>query len=385
MRGAAMEVPILKIPFDQADVEVICGELGQMLLSGRLALGDKARAFEQAFAEFCGAGHALGVNSGTAALEIICRALEVEGGSVAVPANTFLATALAPIAAGAKIILVDCDPEYFQMCPEDLARKMRADTRAVMLVHLGGFISPAWRRIKALAEDNGAAFIEDAAHAHGAETPEGRAGALGFAAAFSFYPTKVLTTAEGGLVTTSDGEFHRRLQIIRQHGQLSPGSNLHHFWGGNFRPSEIHALLGLAMMRKADWILAERRAAAVVYDRLLAGSPVRPVLPPVGIRPSYYKYMALLPEGLDRDRVKRRLREDFQVALAGEVYAVAGHRQPLWQQRPDYLAAPLEPLPVTEMVARRQVCLPIYPDLGLQAQAWVVESLLEAVRAEGGS
>jgi dTDP-4-amino-4,6-dideoxygalactose transaminase len=155
--------------------------------------------------------------------------------------------------------------------------------------------------------------------------------------------------------------------------------------GGNFRPSEIHALLGLAMMRKADWILAARRAAAAVYDRLLAEAPVRPVRPPPGQRPAYYKYMALLPEGLDRDRVKKRLREDFNVALAGEVYAVAGHRQPLWQLRPDCLAAPLEPLPVTEMVARRQVCLPLYPGLQPEAQHFVVESLLEVVRAEGAA
>ena len=373
-----MEVPILKIPFDQADAEDICDELRRLLLSGRLALGEKVMAFEEAFAGFCGAGHALGANSGTAALEMICRALKVEGGSVAVPANTFLATALAPIAAGARIILVDCDPLYFQMCPEDLARKMRPDTRAVILVHLGGFISPAWRRLKVLAENNGAAFIEDAAHAHGAELPEGRAGALGFAAAFSFYPTKVLATAEGGMVTTSHRGFFRRLQIIRQHGQVRPGSNRHHLWGGNFRPSEIHALLGLAMMRKAEWILAQRRAAASLYDRLLAGTLVRPVLPPPGLKPSYYKYMALLPEGLDRNQLKRRLKEDYKVNLAGEVYAVPGHRQPLWKRRPDYLAAPLEPLPVTEMVARRQICLPLYPGLEPEAQHYVVESLLKA-------
>jgi dTDP-4-amino-4,6-dideoxygalactose transaminase len=379
-----VKVPILKIPFDQADAESICGDLRQMLLSGRLALGEKTLAFERDFAGFCGVPHALGVSSGTAALEMICRALDVEGGSVAVPANTFLATALAPIAAGAKIILVDCDPEYFQMCPEDLSRKMRPDTRAVILVHIGGFISPAWRRLKALAENNGAVFIEDAAHAHGAELPEGRAGALGFAAAFSFYPTKVLTTAEGGMITTSDLDYYNRLKVIRQHGQIQPGSNLHHEWGGNFRPSEIHALLGLSMMKKADRILAERRAAAEVYDRLLADAPVRPVLPPPGLRPSYYKYMALLPEGLDRDRVKKRLREDYEVAMAGEVYAVAGHRQPLWQRRPDYLAAPPGALPVTEMVAGRQICLPIYPGLSLEDQHFVVESLIKAVRAEGG-
>jgi dTDP-4-amino-4,6-dideoxygalactose transaminase len=86
--------------------------------------------------------------------------------------------------------------------------------------------------------------------------------------------------------------------------------------------------------------------------------------------------MALLPEGLDRDRVKKRLLDDYKVALAGEVYAVAGHRQPIWQGRPDYLAAPPEPLPITEMVARRQICLPLYPELHPEAQRFVVESLL---------
>ncbi|MDR3037753.1 MAG: DegT/DnrJ/EryC1/StrS family aminotransferase, partial [Candidatus Adiutrix sp.] len=336
-----MEVPLFKTPFEPAEADLIAEELKKILLSGRLTMGEQARAFEQAFAEFCGAGHALGTGSGTAALEIICRALKVEGGSVAVPANTFLATALAPLAAGARLILVDCDETYFQMCPEDLARKMRPDTRAVILVHVGGFISPAWRRIKAMAENNGAAFIEDAAHAHGAEVPEGRTGTLGAAAAFSFYPTKVLTTAEGGMVTTSDDEFYKYLQILRQHGQIRPGSNIHHLWGGNYRPSEIHALLGLAMMRKAARILESRRAAAGLYDRLLASTPVRPVLPPPGHKPAYYKYMALLPEGLNREAVKRRLREEFKVELAGEVYAAAGHQQPIWQRFPEYLATPL--------------------------------------------
>lgn len=378
-----MEVPILKIPFDEANADFICDELRQMLLEGRLAMGDHTRAFESAFADFCGVPHALGCGSGTAALELICRALDLEGGSVAVPANTFMATALAPLSVGARIILVDCDPRYFQMCPSDLSRKMRSDTRAVILTHIGGFISPEWRRIKAIAENNGAVFIEDAAHAHGAEVPEGRAGSLGAAAAFSFFPTKVLTTAEGGMVTTSDDELNRAMASIRQHGQDRPGSNIHQRLGLNYRPSEIHALLGLAMMKKVDWILERRRRAARIYDRLLRGAPVVPVTPPEGHKPAYYKYMALLPKGVDRDRVKKRLRDEFRISLAGEVYATAGHKQPLWANYPRHLAAPLEPLPVTEMVARRQVCLPIYPDLTDEAAGYVAEKLLRVVEEEG--
>lgn len=377
-----MEVPILKIPFNEAEADWVTAQLKKMMLSGRLALDGHCQAFEESFARFCGVSRALGCANGTAALEMICRALEVAGCSVAVPTNTFMATALAPLAAGARIILVDCDPIYFQMDPEDLARKMRPDTRAVILVHIGGFISPDWRRIRAIAENSGAVFIEDAAHAHGAEVPEGRAGGLGTAGAFSFYPTKVLTTAEGGMITTSDPDLHQALALLRQHGQKKPGSNLHEAFGLNYRPSEIHALLGRVMMEKADWILDQRRRAAGVYDRLLAGSRLIPTPAPPGQKPAYYKYPVLLPPGVHRERLKRRLKEECQISLAGEVYSRPLHWQPFWAEHPEALAAPISPMPVSEMVAERQVCLPIYPDLTKAAQVWVVECLVSTVDEE---
>jgi len=377
-----MEVPILKIPFNEAEADWVAGQVKQMLLSGRLAMGGQVQAFEEAFAKFCGVSRALGCGNGTAALEMICRALEVAGRSVAVPTNTFMATALAPLAAGARIILVDCDPVYFQMDPEDLARKMRPDTRAVILVHIGGFISPAWRRIRAIAENCGAVFIEDAAHAHGAELPEGRAGSLGTAGAFSFYPTKVLTTAEGGMITTSDPDLYEALALLRQHGQKRPGSNLHEAFGLNYRPSEIHALLGRVMMDKADWILEQRRRAAAVYNRLLTGSPLIPTPAPPEQKPAYYKYPVLLPAGVHRDRLKRRLKDEFQISLTGEVYSRPLHWQPFWAEHPEALAAPVSPMPVSEMAARRQICLPLYPGLTEEAQVWVVDRLLATVEDE---
>jgi dTDP-4-amino-4,6-dideoxygalactose transaminase len=339
-------------------------------------MGRHAAEFERLFAAFCGAPLALGCANGTAALELICRALDVAGGSVAVPANTFMATALAPIAAGARIIVVDCEPRYFQMCPDALERAMRPDTKAVILAHIGGFISPAWERIRDICEARGAAFIEDAAHAHGAEASGARAGTLGRAAAFSFFPTKVLTTAEGGMVTTADPELHAAMAAIRQHGQERPGSNIHERFGLKYRPSEIHALLGLAMMKKADWILRRRREAAAVYDDLLNGTALSPVHAPAGHRPAYYKYMALLPEGLDRAALKERLKSECRISLAGEVYAHCLGGQPIWAAHPEYLAGPLPPLPVSREVARRQICLPLYPGITVEMQEYVVENLL---------
>ncbi|MDR2455805.1 MAG: DegT/DnrJ/EryC1/StrS family aminotransferase [Deltaproteobacteria bacterium] len=376
---ASIKVPKFIIPFDEEDSKLISASLREMLLKGRLAMGPAVLEFEELFQDFCRVSYAVGCGSGTAALELIFRALDLPGGSVAVPANTFLATALAPVAAGHKIIFVDCDRHHFQMCPDDLARRIRPDTRAVVLVHLGGMISKHWRKIEEISMRNGAVLIEDAAHAHGAETEGAKAGSLGRAGAFSFYPTKVLTTAEGGMVTTFDKALAQRMRAVRNHGQARPGSNAHEVFGLNYRPSEIHALLGLRMMAKAESILSRRREAASVYDRLLAKSAVTPVLPPQGQKPSYYKYMALLPEGADRSGLKRLLLTEYGVDLPGEVYANPAHLQPLWASRPEFLASPLEELPVTEMVSRRQVCLPIFPEITAEQQELVAESLSAAL------
>lgn len=383
LRVYFMEIPILKIPFDEADADFICGALRDMLLTGRLAMGPRTKEFEEQFAAFCGSEQAVACGNGTAALEMICRALEVEGGSVAVPALTFMATALAPVAAGARIILVDCDPLYLQMDPEDLARKIRPDTRAVIAVHLGGFVSPHLRRLQEIADSAGAVLIEDAAHAHGAEVEDRKAGQLGLAAAFSFYPTKVLTTAEGGMVTTSEAALADRLRWLRQHGQSRPGSNQHQEFGLNYRPSEIHSLLGLAMMKKAAWILESRRRAAAIYDELLKDGPLRPIKAPPGQKPAYYKYIALLPEGMDREKLKKRLKDEHKISLTGEVYSLPLNKQPYFKKYPEKLAIPLASLPHSESAAERQICLPLYPGLSPAEQAYVADRLIDEVKKGG--
>ncbi|MDR1676771.1 MAG: DegT/DnrJ/EryC1/StrS family aminotransferase, partial [Deltaproteobacteria bacterium] len=262
---------------------------------------------------------------------------------------------------------------------EDLARKIQPTTRAVLLVHNGGFISPDWAQIKSIAEKNNSVLIEDAAHAHGAEIDGRQAGTLGLAGAFSFYPTKVLTTAEGGMVVTSDQKLYEKMSAVRQHGQMVPGSNVHDGFGLNYRPSEIHALLGLRMMAKARWILDQRRRAAAVYDELLKVTPIRAVIPPVGHKPSYYKYMAMLPEKSERKRIKARLKDEFEIALAGEVYAFPGHEQPFWTFHPEYLAHRLGEFPNTAYCAKYQICLPIWPGLTREAQEYVVWALLKVI------
>ncbi|MDR2405444.1 MAG: DegT/DnrJ/EryC1/StrS family aminotransferase [Deltaproteobacteria bacterium] len=375
-----MNIPVVKMPFSDGDIEEISKELAALLKGGHISMGEKTLAFEEEFARFVGSKYAVSVANGTMAIELLCQALELSGASVMIPDLTFMATAFAPMAAGAKIVLVDTDPKTLQMDYQDAVKKMRPDVRALILVHLGGFISPDLSKLRELAHENGAVFLEDAAHAHGASLEGTLAGCLGDGAAFSFYATKVLTTSEGGMVTADDQELITRMRAIRQHGQMRPGSNVHEHFGLNFRPSEIHALLGLNVLKRAEEILHDRRAAALSYDTLLANSPIRPILPAEGVLPSYYKYIALLPEGVDRDLFKKALKERFNLSLAGEVYSLAISQQPFWSCNPEYLAEPIDGGPLNSHVAaKRHICLPIWPKIPKKDQAEVVSALHSAL------
>src|SRR5215471_7523163 len=188
--------------YPEDEVETIIAGLRQILLTGFISMGRNVGEFERLWAEYCGVKYAVGTANGTCALEIILRAIDVKGKTVVVPSHTFIATAVAAIHAGAKVIFVDCQRENFQLDPKDLRRNIREDTNAVVLVHMSGIISPHVDEIKSICDQTGVALVEDAAHAHGATIDGRKAGSLGLAGSFSFFSTKVLTTGEGGMIVT---------------------------------------------------------------------------------------------------------------------------------------------------------------------------------------
>ena len=162
---------------------------------------------ETGFAALCGVPHAVAVNSGTSALEIILRAQDVAGKDVLVPANTFFATAAAVVHAGGRPVLMDTDPETFGTHPDEIERQITKNTAGAIVVHIGGIVSPHMKSIQERLNARGLWLVEDAAHAHGSSFGGTKAGAFGIAAAFSFYPTKVMTAGEGGIITTSDARI----------------------------------------------------------------------------------------------------------------------------------------------------------------------------------
>lgn len=382
MNDAKLCIPLLRLEYSPEEIEWIKDEIEKVLRSGYLTMAERVWAFETRFAQFCGTRHAIGTNSGTSAIEIALRTIDVRGGTVVMPSNTYMATPIAAIKAGASVIFAECQWENMQMDPDDLAAKIRSDTRAVIVVHIGGIISPHIERIQEICRERGIPLIEDAAHAHGALFNGQRAGSLGVAGCFSFYPTKVLTTAEGGMLVTDDDNLHAKAIILREHGKADHKRNIHVEVGDNWRFSELHAVLGLQQMDKADQILDERRRLANLYDELLAGfgGVQRLSLPPTVVS-SYYKYIAYLPATFDRSHVKEKMLSQHGVQLTGEVYADPCHSQPLFKKYPEFKANTAKDcFPVTESVCRRHICLPLYPGLHDDEVAYVVSSLKQVLK-----
>ena len=371
------EIPLLRLQYTKEDISFIKSGIAEIMTSGYLTMDQKVRDFEKKFSEFAEVKYAIGVNSGTSALEIILRALNVTGKSVVIPTITFMATPLAVIHAGAKIIFVDVLPEDFSINPEDLKKKIRHDTIGVIPVHIGGIISTSWGKICEICDENNLLVIEDAAHAHGASIDGKMAGSLGIAGAFSFYPTKVLTTGEGGMITTDDDRIYDLSLVLREHGKENPNFNLHTELGYNWRFSEIHALLGLLEMEKCDSIISERRRLAKLYDQLLENvAGVKCVTTPENIVSPYYKYIIYLDKKFESERIKLKLKEDFNISLPGEVYSEPCHSQPVFKKYPELvLNDPDDLFPGAQYVSTRQLCLPLYPSLTDDELRYVVDSL----------
>lgn len=368
----APEVPAARVAFDVPARLEIADLVDVSLATGRLTLGPYGARLERLAAALLGRGTAA-MSSGSAAVEAALRVVGVRGRTVLVPANTFFATAAGAIRAGARVEFVDMEPEGLGLDPEALRAALDAhdDVAAVVHVHIAGVVSPALADVVAECERRGVPLVEDAAHALGASLDDRPAGAFGRLAAFSFYPTKVVTSGEGGLVAAGEDDL-RRLRLLRDHGKRSFHENVHDELGSNWRMGELHAAVGVTHLSRLAEVLAERRGLAEWYDGHLDRVPglTRFAVPKQCV-PNHYKYVAYLPEGVDRAALKRRLRARG-VALSGEVYDVPLHRQP-------YFAAAFagRRLPRAEWFADRHVCLPLFPGMTHRQQERVVEALRE--------
>jgi len=368
------KIPAARIQFLPEDRAWIAERIQEALSTGQLTLGKYGIEFEQKFAQFCGRRHAIAVNSGTSSLEIILRALGVEGKDVLVPTNTFFATAAAVIHAGGNPILVDMDAESFAIRPEDVEQALTPRTAGIIIVHIGGLITRRIGDLQKLAERKGLWLVEDAAHAHGSTHLGVKAGAFGIAGSFSFYPTKVMTCGEGGMIVTNDDRIAEEARIYRDQGKASFTQNAHVRMGYNWRMSEPHAIIGLKHLERLPSMIADRQRIAALYDRALKDFRNLAAVPvPPGGTCNYYKYLALPRELKDRKGLKQELRDKYGVSLSGEVYEEPLHKQPVFEK---YAT---RRLPVSEEYCARHICLPVYAGMEDAEAEQVIQALKDTI------
>ena len=368
MTGPA--IPAARVVFTAEDRVRILELIDGALASGNLTLGPITEEFEKSFSSRHGGRLAVATSSGTSALEIALRAIGVAGREVVVPANTFFATAAAVLHAGGRPRFADVDPATLSLSETTLAAALTPEVAAAIHVHIGGTISPEVEAVRRLCEGAGVALIEDAAHAHGSSLDDQPAGSWSRAAAFSFYPTKVVAGAEGGMILTGDEQIRDEARIYRDQGKASFLTGGHVRLGSAWRLSEVQAAIALVHLQRLDEYIEVRRAVAARYDCALGGCPGLTVLgEPAGSRSNYYKYVALLDAGLDRGAVKTHIREAFGVSLSGEVYATPLHREPVFAE------FATGPLPNAEDVCARHVCLPVHSDMTELEVGRVVEAV----------
>lgn len=369
-------IPLIK---PSLDFDRYADDLRSILESGQLTGGRFVAEFELAIARYVGCKHAIATTSATTAMHMTLAAIGIgPGDEVLVSDFTFPATGNVVVQLGATPVLVDCAPGRFDMDIEDLAAKVTPRSRAVLVVHPFG--QPAdMAGIEAIAARHGLAVIEDAACALGAKLPDGRAcGSASLAGCFSFHPRKLLTTGEGGMITTDDAGLNAKLQVLRSHGGQRADVGLEFIQNGfNYRMSEIQACLGLGQLESFDAVLEDRRRTAREYVERLATleSVSVPLSGPVGAC-TFQSFVVLLADGIDRNAVSRTMRERGVETTLG-TYAM--HRHPAFR-RFGYLPGDL---PNADQLERQTLTLPLTRDMPTSDVDRVVQTLTAAIRSHG--
>ena len=353
-----------------------------VLASGQYIGGPQVQQFETQFAEYIGTRHAVVCNSGTDALYLAMRALDIgPGDEVITTPFTFVATAETISAVGATPVFVDVDPLTFNIDVDQVAAAITDRTRAVIPVHLFGY--PAdMTRLMAVAEAHGLAVLEDCAQATGAQWQGQKVGAIGHVGCFSFFPTKNLgACGDGGAITTNDPALVERLRSLREHGQRQ--RYLHDEVGVNSRLDAVQAVILQIKLRHLDTWNQQRHAVAERYHQLLAPVPDI-VLPQVATQGrcvwNQYTVRVVHPAADDlqarrdrRDAVRQFLQDQGVSSMV--YYPTPLHLQPVYQS----LGYREGQLPVAERLACEVLSLPMFPELQPEAQAQVVHALKDAI------
>ncbi len=345
-------IPIISVRLSDEDIAAAV----EVMRSGMLAQGKRVLEFEERFAGMTGAKHAIACANGTCALQLAYEPLFEPGDEVLVPAWGYVATASMIAARGATPVFVEADPATYCLDVADAARRVTGKTTAIVATHLYGNTVDI-DAVEALAAEHGLHVIYDAAQAHMA-TYQGRGlGAFGDAVTYSFYPTKNMTTGEGGMVTTNDDDLARRIRMLRSHGETQ--KYLHEAVGYNYRMTDVEAAIGASQLSRLADVTERRRANARALDAAIAAIPgLHAPVPTEGADHSYHLY----PVRMETEALTCT-RDEFCAALKAEGVSTAIHYPRPLTRQPLFAAAAREHMPISDRLAGSLFCVPIHPDL----------------------
>ena len=364
-------IPLFKIYWDDQDIESVTKSLK---LGMNWSIGQNIGLFERQIMHYVGTKHATVFNSGTSALHSALLAYGIgKGDEVIVPSFTFVATANAPLFVGAKPVFADIEDETYGLDPEDVKERTTSHTKAIIPVHYGGCPCKI-RELKEIAQDNGLIVIEDAAESFGAKIEESSVGTFGDSAMFSFCQNKIITTGDGGAITTDSEQLRDRLELIRSHGQFNKPHGLEQKNGSdyvalgyNFRMSNIVAALGIAQLDKVDTIIEMRRRNANYLTSKLKrdGQDVVTPTSPRGYHHVYQMYTIRHPA---RDQLMSHL---FGKGITTKVYFPPVHQSYFYRE----VLKCSSQLPVTEELADHALTLPLWPHMKEEEMNYVVDEI----------
>jgi len=362
--------------FPEQIVNAIADDIRAMLKSGRLTDGPHLVEFEEKFARYNNSKYAVGVSSGTAALDVTLRTFNLHGREVIVPTNTFISTPNAVIHAGGRPVFADMNPDTLGLDVEDAKRRVTSKTAGIIVVHIAGLVCPQINELKEFCQQRGLFLLEDCAHAHGAMLDDRKAGTFGDAGCFSFYPTKVMTSGEGGMVLTDNDTLSEIIRCLRNCGQNSERVMV--MLGHNWRMSELSAIVGKHHLSHLDEAIAKRNHIARLYEQFIGDTQgVTLLRVPPNVRHSYYKYPLKLDVGIDRLKVAALMKEKFEVET-GHVYYPPCHLHPYYRET---FGTKEGDLPNSERVLKQVLCLPMHTALTDENVRYVCEALEKSINA----
>ena len=345
-------VPAARPSFD--NISDVLKDMRVVLESGRMILGPYTKAFEDAFAKYTGVPYAVATGSCTAALEIVLRYIDIKGKEVIVPANTFIACPNSVIYAGGTPVFAETSGDSFCLDYDDVVKKITPKTRAVMVVHLAGMPMPEVFKLKRLCKRKGIFLLEDPSHAHGAMINGKKVGAIGDAGCFSFYPTKIMTTGVGGMITTRNKALADFAKSSRHHGQ---GASLETIetWGSDWVIDELSAVVGIYQLASLEKNVKKRNVIAARYRRALKKiQGITSLRVSSSVRHGYYRYLILLDEQIPKKKVLEAL--SASGIEAGTLYGLPCYMHTIYRKRGYKRGL----CPKTEELLSRQIALPLF-------------------------